>query len=200
MNKLKTDVESGGTSGQPAFLDDEFRNCFVVVSEAIDNETFSTEFVLAWGYLNKLFGRFAELMETSDSERGRFEQNIATGLSQSTIVQRYWHAHWVVANSKPDFRDRMEVEAGLAELCADVWQGRLRSPSEFPPEWFEALIKPDPKPKKGDGRVPQKGSSDVVLRSPYVRAKYSDIESMVGNMRVPVEVLPPLNRRSFVRR
>ena len=102
-------------------------------------------------------------MDTSDSEKLAFERNITAGLSQSTLLQRYWHAHWIKANCKPDLSDRADIEAGLAKLCADVWQGRLRSSSGFASDWFEALIRPE------IGKlVPQNGKSDdVVLRSAY---------------------------------
>jgi hypothetical protein len=134
-------------------------------------------------------------MATSRAEESVFDQNINSGLPNNTIVQRYWHAHWVKANSKSDFSDRKDVETGLAELCADVWQGRLRSPPGFTPTWFESLIRLD----FDNVPVPEKGNSDdVVLKTPYVRAKNSDIEAMARNIHLPANVLPPLNRRSFV--
>jgi hypothetical protein len=196
LDQLKNDIETGGHPecfGGSSLLE----NCFVTIQESIATKQCSTDFVLAWGYLNQLFGRYAELMEQEDGERKDFERNERAGGSSDTIVHRYWHAHWVVANSKADFRDRREVEAELAELCADVWQGRLRPAPGFPSEWFEALIRPG---FDKNERVPQKGNSDDVgLKSAYVRAKISDIQEMVGNESIPAGILPPLNRQGFVR-
>jgi hypothetical protein len=187
LNRLKGEIDSGGTTQLPRALGN-VENCFLTIEASIATEKCSTEFVLAWGYLNQLFGRFVELMQQADEERKDFERNEKAGASSDTIVQRYWHAHWIIANSGTE---RKAAEFELAALCADIWQGRLLAPPGYEAAWFYTLITDEL-----GGAIPQRGRrDDAVLKTTYGRAKLSELEAITKNKGVAPEILPPPEAR-----
>lgn len=187
LSALKNEINCYDTQ---FLIGEKDADCFETIERSINSENCSTEFVLAWGHLNQLFGRFIELMQQADSEKTSFERNEKAGASRGSIVQRYWHAHWVIKNSGTD---RKTAESELAELCADIWQGRLIAPPGYEAKWFETLISGE----LGED-VPRDGNSDgAILKTTYTRAKQSDLEAMARNPDVKPETLPPLERIDF---
>jgi hypothetical protein len=189
LDRLKEDVDSGGAVQLPSHFD-RVENCFVTIERSIAAEECSIQFILAWGYLNQLVGRFLELMEFAENQKKDFERNERAGAATHKIVQQYWHAHWVIANSDTD---RKIAESELAALCADIWQGRLLPPAGYKAEWFKTLI-------TGElgGDIPKSGNGeDATLKTTYGRTKPNELEDIVKSKDVDPALLPPLRRTEF---
>lgn len=180
--QLEHDIRNGGSNVMMGI-----GNCFSVLRECIATRRLSTEFILDWGYLNQLLGRYAELMERADVEQPQFNKYVNSGLSQTSILQRYWHAHWVTANTS-NLVTREVAQDGLAKVCALVSLGRLRPPPNYTSDWFAKMLKETPT----DGFL-----AENYLATPYTRATPANIKFMINNSGIPVAVLPPLSRSEF---
>jgi hypothetical protein len=197
LSQLAKEISSGGIPENcPDFIVREFRNSFIVVEEAIEAKIVSTEFLLAWGYLNQLLGRYLELALLEGSDEKKFHQNMNAGLSQDATLQRYWHAHWIGTHARPDMKNRVEIEYVLAKLCVDVWQGRLSPPAGFANDWFGSMIVSE----DGCKPIPPAGYFGIAdLKTPYKRATVSEIREKMKNRLISREMMPPLTIAEFNR-
>lgn len=191
------DLQTGGAVPNSAF---PVRSCFAVVSEAIERKQISTEFILAWGYLDMLAGRYVELLVDDDARRDSWRQ-LKAGTSQDQTGQRCWYAHWMIAHGATTSSRNM-IQDNLAELCAEIWRGERES-AGFDPAWFKNMIMEEDdgeKPRKGKprGRIPRKGRRRAAyLTTSLGQIPLTDLVVMTTHRFITKAMLPPLSEAAF---
>ncbi len=148
--------------------------CFEIIEDGITTKTFSTEFLMALGFLYSLAGRQTKLLEQEKDASDTFNRGVASGLSQTTESQMLWYALWVYKNGG-GITKRVDQEYALAELCKEIWRGERLSASRFPVDWYAKLIR-----LENGGKVPQRGECGRVdLKTPYRKLGWNSLVKKV---------------------
>jgi hypothetical protein len=193
-------LSSPDTKEETEYIVPSLRSIFVVIEEAIALKRVSTKFLLAWGVLNSLSGRYLELdAQERDSVR-LAEAGTKGGAAQSTQMQQHWYALWMVQNAKNNKLARERVQNEIAKLCCDLWQDK-RTARGFEPGWFEKLIRQevsdDDTKNPTKYRVPKTGKTrPVYLRTSFSKMGWSKIQRLARSA-ATWDSLPPTSVEGF---
>jgi hypothetical protein len=170
----------------PKYIRAKIPDHMAIVESSIRGEVLTLEFLHSWGQLQKASALLSAMfVDDGAAHRDFLKQMNAAVAARDTTVQQYWYAHWVSSRDGAKGSTKSETDDELAELCADISQGR-RKPLVFDRKWFGMLIEKSPADPEG-----------WVLKTTYRRKSRREIRRMVANKLIPKFVLPPVKPEDF---
>jgi hypothetical protein len=164
-----------------------------LIRGSIHAEQASSEFILAWGELNQLAGRYIELIYNSKHIEDQIEAGVS-GKRDGSLVQKYWFAYWIQANSKSLLpKARASAESELAKVCLRIHERELKPHEPYPIKWFRSMLEEE----EVRPRVFEPGES---LNTTYTRLTVKALKKLLADPMITSAVLPPLRAAEFQRR
>ena len=163
-------------------------DALAAVAGGLRTREITLELLHCWGRLNFASGLSTALSLIADDPHDPIaiqflRQRRKRTLADDQTLQRYWFAHWMAKHGYPDGEgNRQEIEAGLANICSAIEQGR-RTAILHSKDWFGGMVSSTP-----DGPT---------LKTTYTRLKKSELTRLVQNRLIPTTALPPLTIKAF---
>lgn len=156
-----------------------------LVSEGINAEVISTEFLLGWGRLHERWGWYSATQFEQQGAQASLFRVLAAKRGQSTRSQEQWYARWIQAHARTLLpRDRHGAEDQLVEVCFGIAQGRIE-PVVHPKEWFSRMLK---------GKAPRIVTE---LKSTYRELSAPELQKLLDDPKARTYELPPTDPAEF---